>query len=458
MKTITQVIDRYHMIEPGEKVIVGFSGGPDSVVLLHFLYRFGADVLAVHINHLLRGEESMRDEQFVKEFCAAYAIPLKVHRVDVAAISKEKKIGLEQAGREVRYRIFAQEAHKIHAKIATAHTLSDQAETILYRLARGSGMRGLCGIPPVRMMEDGGMIIRPLLETSREQIERYCKEHKLPFVIDSSNLEEVYARNIIRRRVIPALEQVNDATQLHLAAAAQSFVVDEDYLSEQAKSAYAQCRQQDGLSVDRLLLLHPAIQIRVKGLFLEQNGIAPDRKILERLTQLAERLNRTEPDKRYGSISLPEGKECLLRGGKLLIVGKSAVGMFPGELKLTGNDAYKMPSGKKWSFFISLTKPTQNVHKNFYYFCLDYDKIKGVINCRGRMPGDSLKITPRNITKTVKKWMNEENVPLQIRQNLFVLTDEEGVLMVEGLGVAMRVAASDQTKHFLIIKCVDDAE
>ena len=161
MKTITQDIKLHRLLEKGEPVVVGLSGGADSVMLTHLLHQYGAKVFAVHINHQLRGEESMRDERFVKAFCEKLSIPCTVHRAEVSALAQSERIGLEIAGRKIRYRIFAKEAQKHGAVVATAHTLSDQAETVLFRLARGSGLKGLSGIPSVRTDENGEETLVP---------------------------------------------------------------------------------------------------------------------------------------------------------------------------------------------------------------------------------------------------------------------------------------------------------
>ena len=456
MKKITQVIDRYRMFGKGDPVVVGFSGGADSVMLTHFLHTHGMRVFAVHINHQLRGEESLRDEAFVSEFCKRYSIPCEIHRVDIGEEAIRLKVGTELAGREVRYRILGEAAKKHEAVIATAHTLSDQAETVLFRLARGSGLKGLSGIPAVRQGVDGVRIVRPLIAVSRREVEAYCRENGLSYVVDSSNLTDDYARNLIRNRVVPHLLAVNDAAERHIGETADIFAQEEDFLDIQAKSRYTECKTGSGLSANAVNRLHPAMQNRVIRLYLEEQGISVDRLLVQRVLQLCAKDDVAAIDKRYGAVSLPDGKECLLRGGRIFLKETDSEAIFPDlrEFLSDKKSVFLMPSGQTWAFSLTDTKPIQNVHKNLYLFCLDYDKIEGKPVCRCRAPSDRICIAGRNITKTVKKWMNEEKVPMGLRDRLFVLADEQGVLAVEGLGISSRIAADETTKRWLVVSAV----
>ena len=216
------------------------------------------------------------------------------------------------------------------------------------------------------------------------------------------------------------------------------------------------------MSASRLMQLHPALCRRVCFLFLEQNGIGADSLMVKRLVELAEKQLLPQKDLRYGAVSLPGNVQCLLRDGRLYLMVPQGESVFPADLderlKQTGEAAFFMPSGVCWKFSRIDTKPIQKIHKNLFFFCLDYDRIKGVLTCRKRMPGDRVTIAGRGVTKTVKKWMNEENVPLPEREKRFVLADEEGVLMVEGLGVAGRAAADASTRSFLVITACKSAE
>ena len=260
-------------IKKGDGVVVALSGGADSVALLSMLVArresLGLALFAVHVNHGLRAEAA-GDEEFVRELCARWAVPLRVFCVDVHAEAKGGKVGVEEAGRRARYAAFQTALEDWGAdKIATGHNLDDNAETVLLNLCRGAGLRGLCGIPPV-----SGNIIRPLLETSRAQIEAYLMKEGIPFVTDASNAGNAYARNRMRNIILPALaEHINPNAAGNMARNTDFLRVDADYLEAAAREAYAHCAQvsptaRDGhpavvIDIPRLLALPEALRYRV---------------------------------------------------------------------------------------------------------------------------------------------------------------------------------------------------
>lgn len=200
-----QAVEQYQMLPQGSRVTVALSGGADSVALLHFLCSLQKERMlglqACHINHLLRAEESERDEAFVRKLCEDWRVPLKVYRENVAAGAKNAGESVELFGRRVRYQRLFQAADG--GLVATAHTLSDRAETTFINLLRGTGLKGLCSIPPVQ-----GKVIRPLIFCTREQIESYCQENEIRYVTDSTNFSADYTRNRVRQTVIPALQAI----------------------------------------------------------------------------------------------------------------------------------------------------------------------------------------------------------------------------------------------------------
>ncbi len=205
---VIKFIEKHKMLEKGDRVLVAVSGGPDSICLLHILYSlrefYNIELSVIHINHLLRGRHADEEEEYVRDLCRDWDIPFYVFRKDIKAISKVKGISIEEVGREVRYNLFfrMKDSHDIN-KIALGQHGDDNAETILMRILRGTGPSGLAGIPPYR--EDG--IIRPLLDSTREEIEEYCRTHKLSPKTDKSNFQPIYFRNKIRLEVLPYLVQ-----------------------------------------------------------------------------------------------------------------------------------------------------------------------------------------------------------------------------------------------------------
>lgn len=207
LEKFIKAVKKYNMIQKGDKILVGFSGGPDSVFLVEILKEvrdyFGIGFSCLHVNHMLRGEESFRDEAFCKEFCSKEMMDLFIERVDVRSLKRDRE-SIEETARRLRYEKFNEYLEKGgFDKIALAHTASDSVETFLINLLRGTGVMGLKGIPPVR-----GRIIRPLIFITRKEIENYLESKGVPYVIDSSNLETTYLRNRIRLELIPYLETI----------------------------------------------------------------------------------------------------------------------------------------------------------------------------------------------------------------------------------------------------------
>ena len=226
--------DRYGMLPPGSTVICALSGGADSVCLLHWLLSLAAErqlrVCAAHFDHRLRGAESERDAAFAARFCESRGVALFSGSGDAAAWAAERGLGTEEAARELRYAFFEKTAAELPgSRVATAHNADDNAETLLMRLGRGSGLRGLGGIPPVR-----GIYIRPLLQTERSTILRYLRENELEWVEDSTNREDAYTRNRLRHRVLPLLREEYPGFVRSVSACADRLREDEAYLSAQA--------------------------------------------------------------------------------------------------------------------------------------------------------------------------------------------------------------------------------
>jgi len=224
------------MLPPGAAVVAGLSGGADSVALLHWLHSImqanSIRLIAAHVNHGLRGEESDQDEAFCAALCERLDIPLHVKRLDIAAMAKAEGIGIEEAGRNARYAFFEELAQEIPGtRVALAHTLSDRIETMLLNMRRGAALRGLCSIPPVRALGGSAMVIRPLIECSRAQVEAYCAGHQLDYRTDSSNLEPTYRRNQIRLEALPALH-LNDNAMRRMFRALEA---DEQFLLQEAE-------------------------------------------------------------------------------------------------------------------------------------------------------------------------------------------------------------------------------
>jgi len=246
LKTLVAKIERLKLFRPAETVVVAVSGGADSVVLLDILNRIESGnlrLVVVHLNHCLRGAESDADEEFVAGLAAGYGVPSEAERADVAALSRELGVSLEDAGRRARYDFFARIARKYGAtSIALAHHRDDQAETVLIRLLRGAGGSGLSAMA----LSSQGVLKRPLLKVSRAEIAQYLKVRKLTWRSDASNADTAILRNSIRHELIPFLARYNPNITERLAATAEILACDEELLEAQTEHAYARLTRPGG--------------------------------------------------------------------------------------------------------------------------------------------------------------------------------------------------------------------
>ena len=231
-KLLLEAIERFSLLENTKNVTVALSGGADSMALLFSLNSLkdvlGITVKAAHLNHLIRGDEAFRDEEFVKGVCEKLGIELFIKRADIPLLAKEKGISTELAARETRYEFL--ESVASGGAVATAHTASDNLETVIYNLTRGSGIDGIAGIPAKR-----DIFIRPLILCTRSQIDDYCAKHEISFVTDSSNLSDDYTRNKIRHNIVPVLKEINPSVENTVLRSSLILKEDAEYLKSLAE-------------------------------------------------------------------------------------------------------------------------------------------------------------------------------------------------------------------------------
>ena len=443
----------------GKRVIVGFSGGADSVSLLYRLVELREDlclkVEAVHLNHCLRGEESLRDEKFVRDFCQRYGVSLQVKQVDVAKLAAETGLSVETCGREERYRFFG-EAAGTDGLIATAHTLSDNMETVVFHMIRGTALKGLCGIPAVR-----GNIVRPLLQCTREDVEDYCRRKGLFFVTDSSNLSTDYLRNKIRAEIIPKFFEINPSADRSFARMVMALQMDEDYLDRIVRDLWDQMQRDGFLSLEPVAGQPDVILSRVAAKILGYFGFPLEYQNVDRVAGLLQ----------TGEGRQEMGQNVYLRAkGRRLFLEEVApeIPFFRWETALPQAEgtspitvAYNEVSGN-FSFCRNRTLKLrvlsredaahfEKIYKNLLIFALDYDTIIGKLVFRQKLSGDRLKTQKSNGTKTVKKFFNEKKVPVADRHRALVACDDAGILAVEFLGADKRAAVTEDTKRVLLI-------
>ena len=463
MEQAGDTIRRRRMLEAGDHVILGLSGGADSVALFHALRLLSGAIklrlTAVHINHGIRGDEARRDEDFVKALCEAYGIACEVIRADVPGYAKDSGMTLEEAGRVKRYDAFYEALRRHEAqKIAVAHHKNDQAETLLMRMIRGTGPMGLAGIPPVN-----GAVIRPLIDCAREEIEMFLSENNWDYMMDSSNLAPSYTRNQIRLAIMPRLLTINPRSVDALARLAEMAAEENAYLDAKAEEAYHNCRgagKETELFIPCLKSYPLVLQRRIIRmacllvaesmkdisyehirdiLMLMQKGTGKALQLPARLTV------SIEYDKlvfRKDAQNIVIGKEYILKAG----------GLWNGECQYQSQKIQE--TGQ------TVTVSAQNIKElaSLHHCCTaqwDYDKIKGNIRVRGRRNGDRIML-PGGGTKKVKDILIDAKVPRDKREQVLIISDDSDILWIVGHRDSIRHRPDETTKRSVYIQIWED--
>ena len=458
---ITKLLEyakRYDML-PGKGVVLAcVSGGADSMALLTALLELAPvcsfSVEVAHFDHKLRGAESDRDREFVTEHCKRLAIPCHVGSGDTRAYAKAHKLGIEESAREMRYKFFRETTDKTGAhRIATAHNSDDNAETVLLSLARGAGSRGLSGIPPRR-----GDIIRPLLCVSRGEIEAFLDARVVPFIVDSTNMSDKYARNKIRRHVSPVLQSVNSSYSQHVLESGELLRRDDEYLFSLAADFLA---IHGGYAlVSQLAALPEAISSRV--VLLLAGGSLPFSHVRRVLGMCGTG---------YGSKTIETQRGVFIREYDRLgfyasaeVETFSAVEITPGtdtELPELGFvvRCREVDYGALTDGFYGMCQKNDNtVNKSFIYFLFKKDAICGRIIVRPRLEGDNINILGRGVSKSLKKLFIENKTPKRDRGLVPVIADDNGPLAVYGMCQDARAAPEKETPIIEIsfVRIVDE--
>lgn len=445
LEAVERVIEHHEMLKNCSGIVAAVSGGCDSSVLLHVLWRLSTKmnfkILCAHVNHNLRGNESARDEAFVRFVCEKYGIECRVLSANVAEFAEKNRLSTEEAGRKLRYEFFEHCAFELgeNAKIATAHSLSDSAETYIFNSARGASLSGICGIPPVR-----GKIIRPLIEFSREQIEAYAAEHGVEFVTDSTNLTDEYTRNKIRHGVIPVMKEINPGFEKAFLRLSKNLSETRDFVDSEAEKLLSEAETKDGFDTSALKNSHPALKNRASAMILEKFGFGFD---FERTLRLAEKFGGEDFKE-----ELSKNEYLVQKNG---ILKKETKPKNPPKLeeKIFAEGETEISPDKTAEISVLSLERFKNSYKvNSYVLkdTFDFDKIKGTAIIRSRKEGDKADI--HGGTKTLKKLFIEEKIPAEKRSSVAVVSDDEGVLWVEGLGAARRARLSEKTVRVAAIK------
>jgi len=455
-------IKRHGMLEKRDNVLVGVSGGPDSIALLHALHVLACDedwnVLAVHVNHQLRGEESEEDERYVREFCSRHGIAFEAVRVDVNGVVRQQGGNRQSVARQLRMEAFERIAgEKGVRKLALAHHADDQVETILMRLLRGTGPSGLVGMEPVRKWKHLS-VIRPFLSFSRQEIEEYCENHHLHPRFDSSNRSKDYTRNRIRLELIPILHDYNPRFKEALLGLWEIVREEEQVWREWTRRAMEQTRIcQDPhrvvLDVSSFLHLPVALQRRIVKLILsylwnEENHEATLDSV-ERVRRLAE---HETPSAR---VDLPGGITAEREYGRLAVarqMGSGRVERLPDDLKV----ALHVPGMSSLPGFLgkieviqSSTPLSEGDLRCHDWAVFDGDRLQGPFHARSRQPGDRMSCFGMSGRKKLKDLFMEARIPKRLRDRYPVIVQGETILWVPGVRRSDLAPVTAETETYL---------
>ena len=442
----------------GAGIVVGLSGGADSVCLLCVLHdiaeKHGFPLRALHVHHGLRGETADRDAAFCEELCKKLGVPLRTERVDVKALSVAASIGTEEAGRLARYRLFEEEAARTGAAaVALAHHKDDNAETVLFRMCRGTGIKGLCGIPAVsRPFADGDVVlVRPLMAFSREEITEELAKRGVSWVTDETNEEDTYTRNFLRNRVMPLLKEVNPEVAEHLLSLSEQASLMQELLTKDAEKAYREAYRDGELLAGPLAGLPEIVRREVLLRYVKElTGTERDFTATH-----VKALLKLMDGPVSGELNLPTGLtlERTYEG----IRRKGNAVPWTAEIPLkTGT--YPIGNGEVLTVTLRDYEEGEPVGKNKWIKWLDYDMIKDVPVLRGRRDGDTFTVNPAGGTKLLSDYYIEERVPRELRDARPVVAAGSEVLWIPGMRGTERYYVTEQTRRVLILSVRKEEE
>ena len=446
IKRTAEYMKQQKMPMPGERIVMGLSGGVDSICLFHILRELGYELEAVHVNHGIRGEEAERDEAFVRKLCGQYNIPFHGYGYDVPKISKEKHLSEEEAGRMVRRQAFSEVMEKTGGKyIALAHHGNDRAETFLFHLSRGAGVKGLSSMKAVE-----NNLIRPLLWAKRTEIEQYVQEMGYEFVEDATNALVEYTRNKIRHQMIPLFEEINPKSVSHILGVAEKLEAVSAYIDREAEKVWR-------LSA---VVYDHEVQI-LKSVFMQADQVLQIpvlQKGVEYLTGSLVNLTEEHLQKLLKLFFMQTGKELHLPGGLTAMRTYEGIRMFFREetevsepLEITGEGSFVF-GGRTFVVTVEDWDERKIFPIKNYTKCFDYDKIKKGLFLRTRESGDYLQINQSHGRKSLQDYMVNEKIPKEERQKIVLLAEGSHILWVVGKRISEYYKVTKETKKVLRVQ------
>ncbi len=423
-------------LPPNTPMLVAFSGGADSSVLLRLAVQYacesGAAVYAAHLNHMIRGEEANRDEEFCRDVCERLGVRFFSRKADIPALAKARSLSVETAAREARYEFFdsLMEEYSIPL-LLTAHNANDNLETQIFNIVRGCGLRGVCGIPRSRRCKYG-QVLRPILGMSRTQILEYCSENSISYVTDSTNADTDYTRNKIRAEIIPALTSLNPSAISNASRLSDS--LREDALCLESMADMFCESMNDDASFDLQLLLgspRAVVNRALMSLYASMSG----GEGLERV-HLDAILSLCRGGVAHSSVSLPRGIDAKIENGTLIMCERKATCVPCETYSVTLCEGENTIPQINASIFMGNSQSAKNIYKTAIPMYLDFDKINTAFYARERRPSDRIRYN--GVNKSVKKLLCDLHIPLDVRYRLPMLCVGEEIAAIPLVGVSDR--------------------
>ena len=440
LDTVRKTISEYGLIEKGDKVLCAVSGGADSMCLLDVVLslkdELALSVYVANVNHLIRGDEAKRDSDFVKRICIENGVELFYREYDVPSVSQEMKVGEEECGRILRYEFFEEISKKLGGtKIATAHNLNDNAETVLFRLVRGSSAQGLTGIKYKR-----GNIIRPLLDVNRDEIEEYLNSKNLSWCEDSTNSLSLYSRNKLRNCVMPYLEEISAGSQKKIVSAAKLIKEDNDFIKHHTDELVRKCFFENYILVDELKDIHIALKRRIVSVVLEKWGV--------------KEITVDKIDSFIDFLSKDSGKTFDINAAfvaqksydKVLLLERTKEKNPPQVLENN-----KECIGEKWTIKAYISQfPIKEKSNNIAVF--DAEKLSFPLTVRYRKEGDRIKQRGMSGSKKINDIFTDEKIEKHLRDTIPIIEKDNEILFICGLRKTSHYCIDVNTKEYLIVE------
>lgn len=461
MQQVWNTISQFHMLEQGDHVLLGVSGGPDSVALLHLLHQkaeeYGITLYVVHVHHMLRSEAD-EEAAYVERIATQYGVAFRLYQVDVAAYAAAHRISLEQAGHEVRFQCFRDaKAHWGIQKLALGHHKNDRAESMLLHMIQGSGLDGITAMPPVDIwnMEDGSQLIRPLAQVSKQEVEQYCREQQLQYFVDATNLQPFYLRNQIRLELLPQLQQYNPQIVDALVRLQDTCSADLAYLEEQVQELW----NQYGMISDH--------RVQFAADVFRMQHIALQRRLLRLMYQLQHgcvvNLSFAQVEEIRKIALCSEGTQRFSLTEDIIFVRQYEILYMMHKQDAFLQSAIVQSACYQWDIMMQSTLQIWNGVFSVYFddievvnACTDDKDCKMIfadadqLSClqiRSRQAGDQVALPGQQGHKTVKKLFIDKKVPQQQRAQIPLVLSGNEIVWIPGYFVADCIKITKQTKR-----------